>query len=100
MEIEGRFDGYRNDPKIADLHPHREKSACDDYIWLLFDKLEDLRQSLNNFRVVKKDSCFTFLQLPHKTSARELTTTRSVSGDGEHRFGKHTGPMLRMRSRR
>jgi hypothetical protein len=21
----GGFDGYSNDPKIADLHPHREK---------------------------------------------------------------------------
>ncbi len=39
------FDGYRNDPKIADLHPHREKGAGD-YIWHLFDKLEDLRPVL------------------------------------------------------
>jgi uncharacterized protein (DUF1330 family) len=39
------FDGYRNDPKIADLHPHREKGACD-YVWHLFDKLEDLRSIL------------------------------------------------------
>jgi uncharacterized protein (DUF1330 family) len=39
------FDGYRNDPKIADLHPHREKGARD-YIWHLFDKLEDLRPIL------------------------------------------------------
>ena len=39
------FDGYCNDPKIADLHPHREKGACD-YIWHLFDKLEDLRPIL------------------------------------------------------
>jgi uncharacterized protein (DUF1330 family) len=39
------FDGYRNDPKIADLHPHREKGASD-YIWHLFDKLEDLRPIL------------------------------------------------------
>ena len=29
------FDSYCNDPKIADLHPHREKGACDD-IWHLF----------------------------------------------------------------
>jgi uncharacterized protein (DUF1330 family) len=36
------FDGYRADPGIADLHPHREKGACD-YIWHLFDKLDDLR---------------------------------------------------------
>jgi hypothetical protein len=39
------FDSYRNDPKIADLHPHREKGARD-YIWHLFDKLEDLRPIL------------------------------------------------------
>ena len=41
------FDGYRNDPKIADLHPHREKGAGD-YIWHLFDRLEDLRPILNS----------------------------------------------------
>ena len=36
------FDSYRNDPRLADLHPHREKGAAD-YVWHLFDKLEDLR---------------------------------------------------------
>jgi uncharacterized protein (DUF1330 family) len=25
------FDGYCNDPKIADLHPHRKKGASDTY---------------------------------------------------------------------
>jgi uncharacterized protein (DUF1330 family) len=39
------FDSYCNDPIIADLHPHREKGARD-YIWHLFDKLEDLRPIL------------------------------------------------------
>jgi uncharacterized protein (DUF1330 family) len=39
------FDSYCNDPKIADLHPHREKGARD-YIWHLFDKLQDLRPIL------------------------------------------------------
>jgi uncharacterized protein (DUF1330 family) len=39
------FDSYCNDPNIADLHPHREKGACD-YIWHLFDKLEGLRPIL------------------------------------------------------
>ena len=39
------FDGYCSDPKIADLHPHREKGASD-YVWHLFDKLEDLRPIL------------------------------------------------------
>lgn len=36
------FDSYRNDPRLADLHSHREKGASD-YVWHLFDKLEDLR---------------------------------------------------------
>jgi uncharacterized protein (DUF1330 family) len=39
------FEGYLNDPNIANLHPHRERGACD-YIWHLFDKLEDLRPIL------------------------------------------------------
>lgn len=39
------FDSYRNDPRLADLHPHRENGARD-YIWHLFDKLEDLRPIL------------------------------------------------------
>jgi uncharacterized protein (DUF1330 family) len=44
-ESEAAFNTYRSDPKIADLHPHRERGACD-YIWHLFDKLEDLRPIL------------------------------------------------------
>ncbi|MGB7694013.1 MAG: DUF1330 domain-containing protein [Pseudolabrys sp.] len=39
------FDAYCSDPRIADLHPHREKGARD-YIWHLFDKLEDMRPIL------------------------------------------------------
>ncbi len=39
------FENYRDDPKIADLHPPREKGAGD-YVWHLFDKLEDLRPVL------------------------------------------------------
>jgi uncharacterized protein (DUF1330 family) len=39
------FESYRNDPKLADLHPHRVKGTSD-YIWHLFDKLEDLRPLL------------------------------------------------------
>jgi len=39
------FDGYCSDPKLADLHQHREKGATD-YVWHLFDKLEDLRPVL------------------------------------------------------
>ncbi|MGH8766311.1 MAG: DUF1330 domain-containing protein [Burkholderiales bacterium] len=41
------FDSYCNDPKIADLHPHRV-NGTKDYIWHLFDKLEDLRSILKS----------------------------------------------------
>lgn len=36
------FESYCNDPKLADLHPHRV-NGTKDYLWHLFDKLEDLR---------------------------------------------------------
>jgi len=39
------FESYRDDPKLADLHPHRVNGTSD-YIWHLFDKLEDLRAIL------------------------------------------------------
>ena len=39
------FESYRDDPKLAELHPHRVKGTSD-YIWHLFDKLEDLRPLL------------------------------------------------------
>src|SRR3970040_2252914 len=39
------FDGYCKDPKLADLPPHRV-NGTKDYIWHLFDKLEDLRPIL------------------------------------------------------
>src|SRR5260370_28632910 len=39
------FDSYCNDPRLADLHPHRVKGT-EDYIWQLFDRLEDLRSVL------------------------------------------------------
>ena len=39
------FDSYCNDPRLADLHPHRVNGTRD-YIWHLFDKLEDLRPLL------------------------------------------------------
>ena len=44
-ESKAAFDGYCSDPKIADLHPHRV-NGTKDYIWHLFDKLEDLRPIL------------------------------------------------------
>ena len=39
------FESYCNDPALADLHPHRE-DGTDQYIWHLFDKLEDFRPIL------------------------------------------------------
>lgn len=39
------FDSYRNDPNLCDLHPHRENGTTN-YIWHLFDKLEDLKPIL------------------------------------------------------
>ena len=47
VEWESReaFDSYCNDPELADLHPHRENGTAN-YIWHLFDKLDDLRPVL------------------------------------------------------
>jgi uncharacterized protein (DUF1330 family) len=39
------FDSYCKDPALADLHPHRV-NGTQNYIWHLFDKLEDLRPIL------------------------------------------------------
>jgi uncharacterized protein (DUF1330 family) len=36
------FESYCNDPALADLHAHRENGSRN-YIWHVFDKLEDLR---------------------------------------------------------
>jgi uncharacterized protein (DUF1330 family) len=44
-ESKDAFDSYCNDPALADLHPHRVNGTRD-YIWHLFDKLEDLRAVL------------------------------------------------------
>ncbi|HEX2915091.1 MAG TPA: DUF1330 domain-containing protein [Chloroflexia bacterium] len=44
-ESRAAFQSYLDDPALADLHPHREKGAVN-YIWHLFDKLEDLRPLL------------------------------------------------------
>ena len=44
-ESKEAFDNYRDDPKLTDLHPHRV-NGTKDYIWHLFDKLEDLRPIL------------------------------------------------------
>lgn len=39
------FDSYRNDPALQDLHPHRVNGTSN-YVWHLFDRLEDLRPIL------------------------------------------------------
>lgn len=36
------FDGFLNDPELADLHPLRENGTVN-YIWWTFDRVEDLR---------------------------------------------------------
>lgn len=46
-ESEQAFDGYCNDPAIADLHQHRIDGTAN-YVWHLFDKLEDLRPILKD----------------------------------------------------
>jgi uncharacterized protein (DUF1330 family) len=47
VEWESRdaFQGYLDDPALADLHPHRERGASR-YIWHLFDRLDNLRPLL------------------------------------------------------
>ena len=44
-ESKQAFDNYCNDPDLADLHPHRVNGTRD-YIWQLFDRLDDLRPIL------------------------------------------------------
>ncbi len=39
------FARYRDDPALSDLHPHREDGTTR-YVWMLFDRLEDLRPVL------------------------------------------------------
>jgi uncharacterized protein (DUF1330 family) len=41
-ESKEAFDSYCNDPALSNLHPHRIRGTSN-YIWHLFDKLEDLR---------------------------------------------------------
>lgn len=49
VEWESReaFESYRTDPALADLHPHRENGTSN-YIWHLFDRLDDLRPILKD----------------------------------------------------
>ena len=44
-ESKEAFESYRQAPDLADLHPHRVQGTGN-YIWQLFDKLEDLRPIL------------------------------------------------------
>jgi uncharacterized protein (DUF1330 family) len=46
-ESRAHFDSYRDDPDLADLHPRREAGGGN-YVWHLFDKLEDLRPLLKD----------------------------------------------------
>ena len=46
-QTKAAFDSYRDDPDLADLRPHRE-NGTQNYIWHLFDKLEDLRPLLKD----------------------------------------------------
>ena len=41
-ESRAAFESYRDDPALADLHPHRENGTSG-YVWHLFDRLDDLR---------------------------------------------------------
>jgi uncharacterized protein (DUF1330 family) len=44
-ESEAAFESYRDDPALADLHPHRENGTSQ-YVWHLFERLDDLRSLL------------------------------------------------------
>lgn len=46
-ESKEAFESYCNDPNLSDLHPHRE-NGTQNYVWHLFDKLEDLRPILKD----------------------------------------------------
>ena len=46
-ESKDAFDHYCNDPALADLHPHRENGTSN-YVWHLFDRLDDLRPILKD----------------------------------------------------
>ncbi len=46
-ESKAAFDSYCSDPALADLHPHRENGTRN-YIWHLFDRLDDLRPILTD----------------------------------------------------
>jgi uncharacterized protein (DUF1330 family) len=41
------FDGFLDDPELADLHPLRENGTSR-YIWWMFDRIDDLRPLLRS----------------------------------------------------
>lgn len=41
------FESYRDDPDLHDLHGHRERGTAN-YVWHLFDRLDDLRPLLKD----------------------------------------------------
>lgn len=49
-ESRAAFDSYCDDPAISSLHEHRENGTAN-YVWHLFDKLEDLRPILKDHDV-------------------------------------------------
>ena len=53
VEWESReaFDSYCGNPELAGLHQHRENGTSN-YIWHLFDRLEDLRPILKTIEAV------------------------------------------------
>ena len=48
-ESKEAFDSYSADPALADLHPHRINGTSN-YIWHVFDKLDDLRPILKDLK--------------------------------------------------
>jgi uncharacterized protein (DUF1330 family) len=49
------FDGYCTEPVLQDLHPHRV-SGTSNYVWHLFDKLDDLRPILRGATLARRTS--------------------------------------------
>ena len=39
------INGYIHDPKLAEVHPHRDRGVSD-FVWHLFDKVEDIGDAL------------------------------------------------------
>jgi uncharacterized protein (DUF1330 family) len=52
----GAFNSYRNDPNLSNLHLHRQNGTSD-YVWHLFDKLEDLRPILRGIAAPSSGWC-------------------------------------------